>query len=428
MNVNTEAEKMFEAIRMNELEEAAELFDNSLRKSLIDYDVEGLAEFAAALYQVGFLDNARDAYLLLKDMAPELDEWNLFLAEIAIDQNRVEEGLDLLLEFDKDSDLYPHALLSLADAYQTLGLYEVSEQKIKEAMMLLPDEPVLQFALAKLHHTTGKYQQAISLYEQLIDKDTQDAWRENLYILLADCYNAIGMFEEAVANLEEVLADDHTADSLFQLGFDYLQLNEYERAIQVLQDLISKDPDYMSAYLHLSDALDKDLRTEEALEIIKEGIALDPYQANLFLAEAKLYLKNHQLEKAENSIGEALALDPELAEAMILRIDLLMEQERYEDVIAILDNDEKEFVPQPRFEWMLAKAYNEEEDFDKASAHFDKAYFELFDNLTFLEEYSQFLLEEGNMLKLSEVVEQALDIQPENQYFIELKEDRLRFD
>ena len=65
---------------------------------------------------------------------------------------------------------------------------------------------------------------------------------------------------------------------------------------------------------------------------------------------------------------------------------------------------------------------------NKASAHFDKAYFELFDNLTFLEEYSQFLLEEGNMLKLSEVVEQALDIQPENQYFIELKEDRLRFD
>src|SRR5699024_1235181 len=150
-----------------------------------DQDVNGLAEFGQALHLAGFLDQAKDVYDLLKEIAPGLTEWDLFLAEIAIDQNRIEDGLDILLQIDQTSDLYPNALLMMADAYQTMGLYEVSEYKIKEAMKILPDEVVLTYALAQLYHSNGKYKEAISLYEDLVEKDTVDMWQENLFILLA---------------------------------------------------------------------------------------------------------------------------------------------------------------------------------------------------------------------------------------------------
>lgn len=425
MFLNNEAQKMFEAIRENELKQAQNHFEDSLRKSLLEQDVEGLAEFASSLSQAGFLDEARSAYLLLKEMAPSFEEWDLLLAEIAIDQNRVEEGLDILLQFDKSSELYPHALLTLADAYQMLGLYEVSEHKIREAMQLLPGEPLLLYALGKLYHSSGKYQQAITLYEQLLQDGQEEVVTDNLDILLADCKNATGDFEAAVHHLERVQDEEHTSDSLFQLGISYFQLREYKRSAQVLKDLLLKDPDYNSAYFYLSKALEEEHQLEEALEVIQEGIDLDPYQAEFYLSAATLQLRLKQTSSAEKSVAQALQLDPEVVEANVLRVDLYMQQERYDDVISLLSNGKDALTANPQISWRLAQAYNEVEDFESAAATYEKAYLPLNDDMAFLMDYSEFLVAEGNLSKLAEVVGNALLINPEDPYFLEIKEERL---
>ncbi|MDE1549362.1 tetratricopeptide repeat protein [Jeotgalibaca caeni] len=423
--MNNEAEKMFEAIRENELEAAQEHFNDSLREAYVAQDIEGLAEFAESLHQAGFLEEARDAYLLLKEMAPQFEEWDLFLAEISIDQNRVEEGLDILLQFDQSSELYPNVLMTLADAYQTMGLYEVSEHKLMEALKILPDEPVLLYALAKLYHTSGKYQQATTLYEQLLNHETKEMWSENLYILLADCHNITGEFEKAISYLEQVDQSDHTSDSLFQLGVSYLQIKEYTRASQVLQDLVSKDPDYMSAYLYLSLALEENLQLEEALDVMLEGIESDPYQAAFYVSAAKLYVRLNQPLEAEKQLQRALELEPELMEALLLKIDLMMDQGRFQEVVDLFEGEQKELLHQPAYEWKVAQAHNQLEEFEIAATYYDRAYQELNDDFDFLTDYSQFLIEEGNQQKLAEVVTRALMIDPDDFYFNEVKEDRL---
>lgn len=423
--LNEEAVKMFESIRENELEKAEVYFDDSLRKSLLEQDVEGLADFAAALHQAGFLDEARDAYLLLKEMTPEWEEWDLFLAEIAIDQNRVEEGLDILLQFDESSELYPQALLSLADAYQVMGLYEVSEHKLKEAMDVLPDEPVIKFALAKLYHTNGKYPQAITSYEQLLQTEPEWIGNENLYILLADCKNAIGDFETAIQLLEQLNEEDHTSDSLFQLGISYFQIHEYGRATYVLQDLISKDPDYIPSYFYLAKSLEEVFRFDEALQAVKEGIQLDPFQAEFYLAAGTLLLKLKQPEEAEKQVEKALELEPELADALLLKVDLLMQADRYEEVVEIVEQKQTDILLHPQFYWKLALAYEELEEYEQAAEAFNRVQNELDDNLLFLKDFAQFLLEEGNRPRLQEVIERGLLLYPEEPFFIELREEHL---
>ena len=419
--MNEEAIKMFEEIRNNNLPEAQICFENSLKKSQSTNHIEELAEFADTLHQAGFLDQAMDAYILLKKMTPDLEEWDLLLAEIYIDQNKVETALDLLLQFEKSSELYPHALLMLADAYQTMGLFEVSEHKIQEAIKILPKEPVLQYALGKLYHTSGDYKKAITIYRSLIKEDTQELWAENLYLLLADCENAVGMFEEAVDSLEKVPDNEHTPDSLFQLGFAYQQLKEFHRASQIYEDLLEKDPHYMSAYLYLAEVLEEELRVDEALIAIKKGIDLNPYQAEYYLTAAKLLLKSKVIEeKPEEYLNHAIQLEPDLTEAILLKADVLLSEERYKEVILLLSDES--MIPQPQYEWQLAKAYNELEVFDKASVHFDKAYLDLSDNISFLEEYIIFLQEEGDTTKLLSVLEVALILDPENEFFFELKE------
>ncbi len=63
---------------------------------------------------------------------------------------------------DKESDYYPQSLLAIADLYQVIGIPEVSEAKLKEAAGLLPDEPLIQFALAELYFFSRSFQRGSS--------------------------------------------------------------------------------------------------------------------------------------------------------------------------------------------------------------------------------------------------------------------------
>lgn len=421
--MNSKAEKMFEAIRDNELEIAQVHFNESLELAMEEGDLDGLSEFAEALHHAGFLNEATTAYQLLKQLAPQYEEWDLYIAELAIDNDQVSEGIDILLQFDSNSELYPSVLLVLADAYQSLGLPEVSEQKIREALAILPDEPVLKYALAKLFYTIGSYKKAIPLYEELLELEEEMPWEDNIVMQLAECYQGIGEFEEGIYYLEQLKSEDHSSDSLFQLGFAYLQIHSYGRAIQIFEELLEKDPDYLSVYLYLAQALEADQQLPEALEQMLRGIKENPYQAEFYLAAANLHRKLKQTKEAEDLLDRALEFEPEFVEAVLLKVDMAMDNARYEDVISYLESN-PDNLNQPYYQWRLALAYNELEEYEQASDYYQKAYNYFIDNLDFLENYSDFLQEEANLEMLKEVVEQALVIDSNNQYFMDIMINR----
>lgn len=421
--MNNKANEMFNAVRENELEIAMVLFEASLEQAVLEKDIDGLSEFAEELHHAGFLAEAEKSYQLLKQLAPEFQEWDLYLAEVAIDNGNVTEGIDILLQFEKTSDLYPNVLLVLADAYQSLGLYEVSEQKILEAISLLPHEPILKYALAKLFFSMGNFKKAIPLYEELLDEE-QMPWQDNILMQLAECHHSIGQFEEGIYYLEQLHKEEHTSDSLFQLGFGYLQMQENTRAIQIFEELLEMDPDYLSAYLYIAQAFEADQRTLEALEVIQKGIKENAYQSELYLEAATLLRKLNKLAESEDMLDKALELEADMVEANLMKVDLAMEDNRFEDVITYLEmNQDNKNIPQ--YQWKLALAYDKIEEYEVANTYFEKAYDYFVDNLEFLEDYALFLQEEGNVEKLAIVVKDALEIEPNDPYFLEVLTNRL---
>ena len=53
--------------------------------------------------------------------------------------------------------------------YQVLGIPEVSEAKLKEAANLMPEEPLIQFALGELYFTNGQFVEAITRYQSIVE-------------------------------------------------------------------------------------------------------------------------------------------------------------------------------------------------------------------------------------------------------------------
>lgn len=376
-------------------------------------------EIAEMFMQYGFLNEADRVFEHLQFLFPEEAQIAIDRASVLIEMGNEDDALDLLMGVDADAAEYPQALLVLADYYQMQGLFEVAELRINEALQILPSEPLLQFAKAELLFETGRFTEAVRIYEELyaIEKTFAGV---SLAQRLAEVYRAGAGYEKALDYYMEALEDEVTPDLLFGSAYAAFQTQKYELAIGQLEDLKELDPDYFSAYLLLAESYAMQEDNKRAYAAIKEGLVRDEYDKSLFLFAGKMALKNSLPDEAIHYLQEAIALDPEYMEAVLVLMSVYAAEERYEDVIELYEH-----VKRDEFDWsalypFVAEAYNEEEQFDKAYEIYALAYNDFKEDVEFLEKYCYFLLEEGKQHEAKQVVEQLMQLQPAEQQWVDL--------
>ena len=174
---------------------------------------------------------AKRAYQTLLERYPDEDSLKTALADIAISEGEDDEALEYLSSITPDSEAYLQALLVSADLYQTQGMFEVSEQKLLQALDLAPDEEIIRFALAELYYNIKQYKQAIPIYLDLIKQGNFSISQVNLVQRLGMSYALSGQFEKALAYLEQIHSEERDDDTQFQLGITQYELGHIEDAI-----------------------------------------------------------------------------------------------------------------------------------------------------------------------------------------------------
>lgn len=396
-------------VNKGETEEGLTLLEN-ITPTLHD---EEKLQLADQYYQWGIIDKAHEIIEELHFLYPDEIQITLFLAELKIDLENEEEAIELLNMVSKEHESYPHALLLLADLYQMQGLPEVSEQKLKEAKEILPQEPVLDFALGELYFHQGQYNHAISYYQGLLEEHDLISG-VNLHQRLAECLSANGQFEEALDHYKLTIESQEDADTLFGYGFTAYQGGFYKTAIQQFLTLKEADPYYTSLYLYLAKAYEQEGLLEESLETVQEGIKVDEYNKDLYLFGGKIAIKVGEIPTAESLLRESLAIDPGHIEAAITLSHVFLQDERYDDVVDLITEIKRYGEDDPQFEWNLARAYHQKEEYTQALKHYDLAYTFFKDQRDFLHEYGYFLLEEGRRQQAKEVFQEILKQDPSN--------------
>lgn len=412
-------QKMLEALQNNQLDEANDFFKRALAT---DSD-EQLYHLADDLYHLGFLEETQMIYKQLLALYPEDNELKIGLAEIAIEANEIDSAMDWLLDIPEESETFPQALLVLADLYQVQGLYEVSEQKLLKAKDILPDEPVIQFALAELHFSMGKYAQAIRAYEELMIQGYHEFTGVNLANRCGSAYSALGDLDQAVEYLEQSVEENETVNGLFELGVTYMQQKEFKRANEMFFKLKDLDPSYTSVYPNLAQSLEEENQLEKAAEVIQEGLRMDQYNYELFAIGAEVALKLEQEETAEDYYLEAIALAPENESLQLAYSNLLLKQERIEETVNLIDQALQNGQSDPQFYWNLAVANEKLEEYDKAEKAFEQAYPAFRQNKDFLKSYIYFLREAGNRTTIKQAVTDYLLIEPSDEEILGILEE-----
>lgn len=403
----THSEKMMAAIDNEDLPQANIELNEALKKD----SVEMLMELGEVLLSIGFLEEAKSVYeTLTKRLPEEKESFLLPLIEIEIENNQIEKAFEMLETITPTSEYYPQALLITADLYQILGIPEVSEAKLKEAQHLLPEEPLIEFALAELYFSNQQWKEAYEHYQTLLAANTKEMIGVSIIERIGTLLSMSGAFEEAIPYLEAALEEKETADSLFQLAFVNLQLHEHEKAIESLEKVRQLDPEYQGVYLYLAEALQHEERLEEAQEVIEEGIAQNPYQVDFYHFASENSYRLQDRNKAEKYLIDALETGDKEDETRLILSNLYLNEEMYEEAIETIE--ELENPDHPYALWNLAQAYYHLEEYEQSAKFYDEAFFALGEEADFLREYSLFLREEGRLEEARAMLSKYLTMEP----------------
>ncbi|MQB90779.1 tetratricopeptide repeat protein [Limosilactobacillus reuteri] len=404
----TYSEQMLDQLEAGKLKEA----QNSFKLALINDDDDMLFSLAEELYALGFLQQARTIYLKLLDCYPDEDELKTNLATIAIDEGHNDEALSYLAQIKPDSPAYVQSLLVTADLYQTEEEFEVTEEKLKEAYALAPDEPAVEFALGEFYFMVGQYSEAIQYYFQLIKNGYTDFAKVDIAGRLGICYAQSGQFKKALGYFNQVKPEYQTSDIRFQKGLTRLQLGDTEKAIKTLEDLINDDNQYASAYPELAKAYEKENKYQQALRVVQEGLSVDQYNEYLYslAAEITSYLGDQKLMK--KYLVKAHELAPENMTITLQYSNFLLHQHDDEANIKLLSPLVKEDETDPQLYWNLARSYQRTDQLELAGKYYEAALPAYSENPTFLKELINYYRETGETDKLMDELEHYLRLVP----------------
>ncbi|HCM90113.1 MULTISPECIES: tetratricopeptide repeat protein [Vagococcus] len=400
------SKEMLQALSNGDLVAAKLAFE----KAQIEDLAEERLQLADNLFQLGFVEESEALYLKLFEEFPEEETFKISLAEIAIENDDLDKAFTYLESIEETSDLYAQSLITQADIYQMLNIPEVSESKLNQAKKLLPNEPLLDLSLAELYFSNEDYIKAIKVYEELKEILSVEESPINISERIGVSLSRIGDFEQAVTYLEEAIEVEETVERLFQLALTYYQLEENERAIDLLTQVRLMDEAFSQVYYPLAQILFDEGRHEETIETIELGISQNPYETALYHLASETSYHLGDKEQAKQYLEEVISLEIEADISKMKLAELLLKENNFDEVIELINT--LEVKEQSFAEWILAQAYNGLEDFSKASEHYEAAKGTLLDDPEFVKDYALFLREEGNTEESGRLLKAYISMEP----------------
>ncbi|HER6562960.1 TPA: tetratricopeptide repeat protein [Streptococcus pyogenes] len=381
------SEKMIASLDQQDLAHAEKYFQKALKED----DADSLIALGEYLESIGFLPHAKRIYLQLADDYPEL---NINLAQIAAEDDAIEEAFLYLDKVSKDSPNYLSALLVMADLYDMEGLTEVAREKLLQAVGISP-EPLVILGLAEIDMSLQYFKEAIDYYAQLDNRQILELTGISTYQRIGRAYASLGKFEAAIEFLEKAVAIEYEDETVFELATFMYDQENYQKANLYFKQLETINPDYPGYEYGYALSLHEEHKTSEALRLVQQGLRKNAFDSQLLLLASQLSYELHDRQNAENYLLQAKEVAVDDEEILMRLATLYFDTERFEEVIAL----NRETIDNVLTKWTIAKAYHALEQEEVALALYNEISADLAENPEFLQDYAYLLREFGQFHK-----------------------------
>lgn len=121
----------------------------------------------------------------------------------------------------------------------------------------------------------------------------------------------------------------------------------YEQAVAGLKEVLKEDPENLAALMDLSDNYNEMGRKDEAVEIATKTVRIDPEFVRGYIQLASLELERKAPEKSLPLLERALEIDPHNVDALLRKATVLRRLGRKKEMVKLLDRVVEEFPEQP---------------------------------------------------------------------------------
>ena len=226
---------------------------------------------------------------------------------------------------------YTHLMDFVFGTNRDIQVLEQAAEMARQALSLDEASFLAHALLADVYRTKGQYGQAVSQAERALALNPNDP---TAYRGLGNALNSLGRSGEAVEALQKAMRlDPHYAVYYStDLAAAFRHLGKYEKAISVLKDALSRNPDWAHVYFELamnslmawSVAQTRDATLlDQAVEMIERMLAIDAYSLYGHFAMPLVDLYQKQPDKALADADKLMALAPDSADSYALKAAVL---------------------------------------------------------------------------------------------------------
>jgi protein O-GlcNAc transferase len=233
----------------------------------------------------------------------------------------------------------------------------------------------IKFGLAKKLHLSGKIEESQKIYLQLA---TTNKKNHELFFLLGTTFLQLKNYDNAINNFNKSISINSNFPNTYNnKGIALAEKHDYSEAIINYDKAIKLKKDYADAYLNKGISLNKLKRFSEAIKYFKLLIKVKPLDPKIYNNLGNVYKNLKNYNEAINAYEKAIKIKEKYFEAISNKADVLHSLKKYDEALVLLDQIFKE---EPDF-WGLSEKIISNKMFICEWEEFDKIKYSIKNNL-----------------------------------------------
>ncbi|MCX7877826.1 MAG: tetratricopeptide repeat protein [Ignavibacteria bacterium] len=249
-------------------------------------------------------------------------------AESFIADGKVDNAITSLTQARTYDDRNPKIYVGLGDAYLARGAYEPARTNYELALKYKSGYAPAIYGLGKVDFRQKKYSSSLENFIKATDADNNFApafFEKGLIFYLLDRFNdAIEAFER----YDQLVPGSRRGKTY--LAKSYYGKGEIDRAMKILEEVLSIDPDYGEANKYYAYCLIDKKEYSKAEDYFKK-VNSDDLNAEDFYKWAKIYQDKKEYSKAYELLDKAVSEDPEDPSVYFEYGKVLFSEQKYQE-------------------------------------------------------------------------------------------------
>ena len=309
-----------------------------------------------------FADATKEALKVL-EQTPDNGDAIIALTEAARSKEDIQAAEEQLEKYPKKDDISFH--LASANLLLNSGDLAAAENALRQALTVNPNSSAAHMAMGDLYLLKKDQKQAGEEFKKAAELAPVRSMERLKYAAFMSAAGDTGETRRISTEMTRQAPDYLPGWTL--LAELALKDKKYDEALSLLENVFSRDPEYIDGHRLESEVLLAKGDTKKAVEVLERLDQTYPDTPLIKYQLAHAYLKNNNLNQAKVALDQAISINPNYADAILLLAEINLRSGHGEAVIEPITRLLRKRPELRPAALLLAAAYGSLDRFDDAA-------------------------------------------------------------